>query len=95
MEHQAAFLTMALKLLEAYHTHAYSAMATYLRYFGHEHHLRAVLQELYTQWCDALIAALEQSHGDDWSDAVSRQWREALEKAREVMLMGYQKPVNS
>jgi hemoglobin-like flavoprotein len=93
MEHQAALLTMALKVLETYHTNAYPAMAVYLKYLGHKHHVRAVLPELYPQWRDALLAALQQFHGDDWSDAVSRQWREAFEKAREVMLVGYQEPV--
>jgi hemoglobin-like flavoprotein len=94
MEHQAAVLTMALKVLEAYSTHAYPAMATYLRYLGHKHHMRAVEPELYPQWRDALLSALEQFHGADWSDTASRQWREAFEKAREVMFLGDQEPVH-
>jgi hemoglobin-like flavoprotein len=94
MEYQAALLTMALKMLEAYHTHGYPAMAAYLKYLGHKHHMRAVLPELYSQWGDALLAALEQFHGDAWSDAVARQWRAAFEKARDVMLLGHQEPLH-
>jgi hemoglobin-like flavoprotein len=94
MQHQSALLTIALKVLEAYHTDSYPAMAEYLKYLGHKHHMRAVLPELYPQWRDALLDTLEQFHGDDWSEAVSRQWREAFEKAYQVMLVGYQEPVH-
>ena len=93
MEYQAAVLTMALKVLEAYYTDNYPAMAAYLKYLGHKHHMRAVLPELYPQWRDALLAALEQFHGAEWSDTASRQWREAFEKARNVMFAGYQDPI--
>jgi hemoglobin-like flavoprotein len=94
MKHQAALLTMALKMLEAYYTHAYPAMAEYLKYLGHKHHMRDVLPELYPAWGEALLAALEQFHGDDWSDVVSQQWREAFEQARALMVVGYQEPLH-
>jgi hypothetical protein len=55
---------MALKMLEAYYTHAYPAMMEYLKYLGHKHHMREVLPELCPAWGDALLAALEQFHGD-------------------------------
>ena len=93
MEYQAALLTMALKVLEAYYTHNYPAMATYLKYLGHKHHTRAVLPELYPQWRDALLEALQQFHGADWDDEAARHWREAFEQAQETMFRGYQERV--
>jgi hemoglobin-like flavoprotein len=94
MDHQAALLTMALKVLEQYHRHGYPAMATYLKYLGHKHHMRAVLPELYPQWRDALLVALAQFHGADWNDEAEQQWHTAFEKARQVMSLGYQEPVH-
>ena len=94
MDYQAALLTMALKVMEQYYAHGYPAMATYLKYLGHKHHRRAVLPDLYPQWRDALLVALEQFHDADWNDDLARQWREAFEKAREVILVGYQEPVH-
>ena len=94
MDYQAALLTMALKLMEAYYTHNYPAMAAYLKYLGHKHHSRAVLPALYPQWRDALLAALEKFHGPNWDDTTARQWREAYERTREVMFQGYAEPVH-
>jgi hypothetical protein len=56
--------------------------------------LGPVLPELYPAWGEALLVALEQFHGDDWSDVVSRQWREAFEPARALMVVGYQAPLH-
>jgi hemoglobin-like flavoprotein len=94
MDYQAALLTMALKILEAYSTHRYPAMASYLKYLGHKHHSRAILPELYPRWRDALLDALERFHGPDWDDTTAVQWREAFERAREVMFQGYGEPVH-
>jgi hemoglobin-like flavoprotein len=94
MDYQAALLTMALKVLEQYYTHGYPAMAMYLKYLGHKHNMRAILPELYPQWCEALLAALAQFHGADWSDEAAQQWRAAFEKAREAMFLGYQEPMH-
>ena len=36
-----------------------------------------------------LLVALEEFHGTDWSDDLSRQWREAIESAVRIMFEGY------
>jgi hemoglobin-like flavoprotein len=94
MDYQAAVVTMALKILEAYSSHRYPAMAEYLKYLGHKHHGRAILPDLYPKWRDALLDALARFHGPDWDDATALQWREAFERAREVMFEGYREPVH-
>jgi hemoglobin-like flavoprotein len=94
MDYQAALLTMALKILEAYYIRSYPAMATYLKYLGHKHHSRAIPPDLYPRWRDALLDTLERFHGPDWDDKAALQWREAFERAREAMSQGYGEAVH-
>jgi hemoglobin-like flavoprotein len=91
---QALLLTIALKVVEAHYTNDYPTTALYLQYLGHKHHTRQVPPELYPPFRDALLAALEQFHGGDWDATAARQWREAIERATERMLLGYQEPLH-
>lgn len=94
MEQQALLLTLALKVVEAHYVHGYPAMVLYLQHLGHKHHTRQVPPELYPPFGDALLAALEQFHGDAWDAGAARQWREAFDRAAERMLLGYREPLH-
>jgi len=93
MRRQALVLTMALQMMEQYHTHGYTAIDHYLRHIGHRHNDRAVPREMYTDWRDSLLAALEQFHGADWDDSLRQEWEGAIKAATEAMFRGYDEPV--
>ena len=38
---------------------------------------------------ERLLQALAEFHGKDWTEALSRQWREALESSVQLMFEGY------
>lgn len=89
MERQALVLTMSIKLMGDYHAKGYPAIRQYLKYIGTRHSTRGVPRSVYGQWCDALLAALSQFHGNDWSDALAENWREVVEATSKVMFDGY------
>jgi hemoglobin-like flavoprotein len=89
MERQALALTMALPLIEQFHRHAYPAIENYLSILGHRHGHRGIPPELYPIWSAAMLAALEQFHGETWDAGLAEQWREALGEAARIMLEGY------
>jgi hemoglobin-like flavoprotein len=94
LEYQTVLLTMALAVIEKHYQSGFPATAMYLKYLGHKHHQRAVPPELYPKWVESMLRALEKFHGQDWDAEVAGQWRAALERATEVMLLGYKEPVH-
>ena len=38
----------------------------------------------------AMMTTLARYHGEDWSESLARQWKEAIELAIEEMMEGYQ-----
>lgn len=91
MQRQALVLTMALMLVERYYLTSFLATERFLQYLGTQHKDRGIPRELYPDWIAAMLATLERFHGKDWDEALARQWREALEKAVDKMLEGYEK----
>jgi hemoglobin-like flavoprotein len=93
MERQALVVTMALTLIEQHYTNGYSAVEQYLRHLGNRHKERHVPPPLYPQWRDAMLAVLEDFHGEDWGEALAGQWREAIDGVSDSMLFGYDEHV--
>lgn len=88
---QAVLLTMALLLVEHHYVHQNRATKEYLKVLGHQHHVRrGIPAELYPPFCECLLVALAEFHGDDWESRLAGQWREALEMISGTMLEGYQ-----
>src|SRR5437868_2798238 len=54
LANQAVLITLALNIIEGYYSHHYPAMAMYLPYLGHKHHLRRVPTELFAPFGEAL-----------------------------------------
>jgi len=94
LKHQTLLLTMSLMVVERHYKNAYLATELYLKYLGHKHHMRAVPPELYPKWIESLLAALEKFHCEDWDAEAASEWRAALDRASEVMLVGYHNPVS-
>jgi hemoglobin-like flavoprotein len=92
LQHQADLLRLALILVERFATYPYPAIETYFRDLGGKHHRRGIPEGLFPEFQDALLTALAQFHGPDWDPALASQWRQALDRAVEVMREGYREP---
>jgi hemoglobin-like flavoprotein len=89
MSRQSLVLTMALQLLAQYYANGFLSIKQYLQTIGTRHDDWGIPREMYTDWRDAMLAALEKFHGEQWNDALANQWREAIERATEAMFHGY------
>jgi hemoglobin-like flavoprotein len=92
LKYQTVLLTMALMVVERHYKSGYQATELYLKYLGHKHHLRDVPPELYPKWIESLLEALEKFHAADWDAEAAGEWRAALDRAAQVMLVGYREP---
>jgi hemoglobin-like flavoprotein len=90
LQQQAAMLNMALMMIEQYFQHRYPAAEQYLRLIGYRHAQQGIPSELYSRWRDCLLETLSLFHDDDWNDELRQQWKEAVDLASEVMLVGYE-----
>jgi hemoglobin-like flavoprotein len=86
---QSVLLTMALMVMERHYSGSYPATRMYLRYLGTKHHDRGIPAELFPKFRDALLAALERFHSNDWNAHLARQWHDAIDHATATMLSGY------
>ena len=89
MRRQSLILTMALTLIEQHYNNEYAAVEQYLQHVGNKHSDRKIPRDLYVDWRDSMLAALESFHGEDWNQRLSEQWRDAIEAVTETMFQGY------
>jgi hemoglobin-like flavoprotein len=87
---QAELLRMTLMIVERHYNHSYPATAMYLKYLGTKHHTRGIPAQEYPKFRDALLATLEQFHGQDWNPHLDEQWKGAIDRATALILEGYQ-----
>ena len=93
MKRQALVLTMAVSLIEQYDSRGYPATGKYLQHLGAQHHGRSIPRELYPVWRDAMLETLGRFIGDDWTEELSAQWSEAIDRCSRVMFQGYERRV--
>ena len=93
MQRQSLMLTVSLKLMGEYHAKGYAAIEHYLQHLGTRHSDRGIPREIYSKWCDALLAALAEFHGGEWSDGLADEWRESVDRMSAVMFAGYERRV--
>jgi hemoglobin-like flavoprotein len=86
---QAVLLTMALMVIERHYQHPYSATNLYLKYLGTRHRDRKIPAELFPEFREVLLTALEKFHGADWDTGLAGQWGAAIDRAMETMREGY------
>ena len=86
---QATMLVNALHVIVSHATHRHPATMEYLRVLGHRHYRLGIPPDLYSKFTAAMLAALEQFHGESWSPELGRLWREAFDFAAKAMLTGY------
>jgi hemoglobin-like flavoprotein len=89
MKRQALVITMALQMIEQYYNNGYSAIDHYLRHLGMRHKSWSISKDMYADWSESMLAALEKFHAADWSDDLRTEWQKAIEAASEVMFLGY------
>ena len=92
LSHQAALLTMALQVIAEHHLRHSPAAAEYLLVLGHRHHAWGIELDEFPKFRDCLLDTLQQFHGQDWHDALARQWRAAIDEAIDTMRAGYAEP---
>jgi hemoglobin-like flavoprotein len=90
MPFQSMNLSIALILIERYHSNSYGAVEQWLNCLGTKHHDWGVPLELYPHFLNAILATLKQFHGRDWGPALEDQWRTAFQRASQAMAVGYQ-----
>jgi hemoglobin-like flavoprotein len=91
LKRQGVLLTMSLMLIEHHYMHRTRVTEDYLRVLGNQHHVRrGIPAALYPPFCECMLAALQQVHGEAWDDELARQWREAIELCSAIMLEGYE-----
>jgi methyl-accepting chemotaxis protein len=90
MSLQAMNLSIALILIERFHHVSYGAVEEWLKCLGSKHQDWGVPLELYQPFREALLETLKQHHGPDWGAEVEDQWRTAIDRASQVMGVGYQ-----
>jgi len=48
-----------------------------------------------SQYAEALLATLEEFHGEDWDEDLAKQWSDACNEAIESMFDGYDAPASA
>lgn len=86
---QGIMLTLALSVIERYYTKRTHVCHAYLRELGKSHKGRHIPASEYEHWIKAMFGSLQKFHGDDWSQLLETQWREALDLAVSVMISAY------
>jgi hemoglobin-like flavoprotein len=90
---QRILLTTGLMVVERLYTHPAPAVEQYLQYLGTKHHELRVPRAAYAKWTEAMLVAMQQFHGEDWSDDLAQHWRSAIEQACELMFQGYEERI--
>ena len=89
MQQQAVLLTIAMMVIEQYHSAEYPATAKYLKELGAKHREWGIPTETYPYFREALLEALRRFHGDEWDDQLAIQWDTAIDLTTRQMLKGY------
>ena len=85
MRVQKSKLTMALQVVAYHHRHPNAAMSDFIEHLGSMHRLLKIAPLDLFKFRDVLLAAIENFHGDNWSEALGHEWSEALDHAIELM----------
>ncbi len=86
---QRVLLTTTLMIIERNYTEPTPAIEQYLQYLGTRHRAMEIPRSSYAKWIKSMMAAMRQFHGQQWSPELEQQWRSAIERARQLMLQGY------
>lgn len=89
LEMQAHLLLNSLQMIVALAEHNYPAAKSYLKVVGHRHYQRQIPSELFPPFRDAMLATLQEFHGETWNSERERLWSEAFDAAIAAMLQGY------
>jgi hemoglobin-like flavoprotein len=91
IERQSIALISALMVIERHTAKPTRATELYLQHLGTRHHDLQIPQELYAVWVRAMLETMAQFHGDDWTRQLEDEWRQAFDRAIELVLCGYER----
>ena len=89
LKRQSILLVTALMIIGRHATNATPATELYLQYLGTRHKDMQIPKDIYPAWIKAMLETMRRFHGQDWSPELEDQWREAFERAVEIMYRGY------
>ena len=90
LQRQSNLLISALMIAERHATHPSRTTEMYLRHLGTRHHDSKISRNVYGVWIQAMLETMQEFHGQDWTPELENQWRQALEGAVQLMLLGYE-----
>ena len=89
MKRQAVVLNHSLVLVAEYARQPHGAVTQYLNLLGWQHYQKDIPQTLYSDWRDCLLETLEEVHGEQWTDTLEANWRNAIHATFDAMLKDY------
>ncbi len=89
LKRQSILLVTALMIIERHSTHPTPATELYLQYLGTRHHGLQVPKDVYGVWVRAMLETMQKFHGQDWTPSLENQWRQAFDRAIQIMFRGY------
>ena len=92
MKAQGLMLSMSLRLIGDFHKRGFSAIEHYLQMLGTRHADHSVPRDMYPKWRDSLLATLERFHDGNWDDALSDEWRAAIDAISPASAMASNMP---
>lgn len=90
LKRQNNLLVTALMIIERHAAHPSPATDLYLQHLGTKHLDFQVPKEVYGFWVKAMLETMKKFHGQDWTPHIEDQWREAFDRAIEIMFRGYE-----
>lgn len=90
---QRILLTTALMVVERYYANPTPAVEQYLQYLGTKHNQMCIPRDSYPKWVETMLETMKRFHEDDWNPVLEQQWREAIDRARQLMMQGYDEHV--
>jgi hemoglobin-like flavoprotein len=93
LKRQSMLLINALLIIERHGTDSTPATELYLQHLGTKHNDLGIPEDTYESWVKAMLETMQKFHGSDWTPSLEEQWRQAFDRAIELMFHGYDQRV--
>lgn len=90
MKRQSALLTSAIVLVETIHSKDAVGLSPYMQLLGRDHQKRGISKDDFTDWTESMLRTLGEFHGDQWSESLEQEWRNAIGASVRIMLDAYE-----
>lgn len=93
LKRQSILQVTALMIIERHWSHPTPATELYLQYLGMRHQGLQIPKEVFGVWVKAMLETMQKFHGEDWTPSLENQWRQAFDRAIQIMFRGYEQRV--